>query len=1746
MSNGRTNLLTKRFIIASVSMFSLILVFIGSSIYIDERNRIEEEKYNDIKAIADLKEKEILLWRFERDSDAKVISSSPFFIESLIKWQNNPEDQVIRKRLFDYLKYPQDTYRYDAIILSDTSGNILLASNNEMIPFDGSTMEIIRNVMQTGQQVNSDLYACSTHGEIHYDIVAPVKHRGNIVGVLLFRMNPSNYLYPAIQRWPTPSKTAETLLLKHVGDSIVFLNELRHMDNTALKLTIPMSRKDVPAIQAVLGNYGRFEGNDYRNVRVLSDIRRVEGTSWYMIAKIDTEEVYSSIAYRAILIIAIILTLISSVILILTYLYRQRQKGIYKSIEIQSKTLELSMSAGSSANWEWDLLSNSYKWPKQMWEMFGYDDYDGISPIEAWQDKVHPDDLKMTQKKYQEAILAEKEVEFEFRIIPNGNEVKTLITRGKPIYGLNNKLERYIGITFDISGRKEQEKKIIESGEWLKTTLVSIGDAVIATDNQGAITLMNPVAENLTGWLGEEAIGKKIESVFKIINESSRKPVEIPINKVLREKVVVGLANHTILISKDGSEIPIDDSAAPIMNTDGSILGVVLIFKDITEKKKSETLLRESEKQYKALFENINEAIAYHIIITDDTGKPVDFIFLDCNPAYEEFTHLKKEDIVGKRGSEILPNLEDYWLERYGKVAITGASMKFTDHSEYLDKYWEVKAFSPKKNHFAVAFSDVTDRINAEQALKDSDEIVKSIPSGLFVYRYEEPDTLKFHDGNPAALAATGLLLDEAKGKDFNEIWQNAEEMGITEDYLDVMRTGKSYFGQDVRYDDNRISGAFKIIAFKMSSNRLGVAFEDITEKVATENALRESQRFNETILDASPDVIYVYDLSTNKNVYSNNRIMDMLGYSPEELREMGSEMLKKLMHQDDFENYLKNIIPRYLSSEDEEIIEHSYRIRDRNGTWRWFYSKELIFQRDESGEAVQIFGIITDISESKIINDTQNFLAQKGWLDKNESFFNALILHICKALDFDIGLLVEVDQNRGIGKTLAYFTEGKIDNAFEYQLKGTPCENVFDKELCIYKDDVQKLFPADKFLVDNGIRSYAGIPLWDTQGKPIGLIAVLSKEKVFNDELVRTVLRIIAVRAAGEMERMKAEQAILETQELLNTVGDIAKIGGWEMELPSGKAKWTKGTYDIVEIDYNDPIPGFNEHVEYYLPDRREMVADSVSKLVETGQTFEFEAQMKSAKGTMKWCKAYGDRVMEDGKCVKIYGTFQDITSQKKIEKALQESQLIFDAFLENSPVYVFFKDSEIRTLMLSKNFEKMLGMKVEDMLGKTMFDLFPGELAKSMVEDDKRILREARTLTIYEELNGKHYETTKFPIFIDGQPKILAGFTIDVTEKKKAEGELQKLAKLESLGILAGGIAHNFKNMLTAMTFSVELAKLKPERADHHLEKISKSIEQAAALATRFQTFSNSGKPILTPSDINQIITDSAEIAMSGSSVTMHFDLDASIPEVLIDDKQINEVFTNLYINADQAMPGGGNIYCRTKMVYLSNDEITNLSSGNYIRIEVEDEGVGIPESYFDEIFTPFFSTKQKGQGLGLSSVFYIIEKHKGGIFVESQIDKGTKFIIYLPANIQQSNDELDFSNDIEFVKNKKILFLDDDEQIIETINEFASEMGLRMNCVQNPDVAIEKYKEKSFSDPYDLVILDLTLKGYMMDGTDVLNKLLEINPNLVAFVFSGHSSKPVVANYEEFGFKGRLEKPFVKKQFFYEIKRVFSEVV
>ncbi len=246
--------------------------------------------------------------------------------------------------------------------------------------------------------------------------------------------------------------------------------------------------------------------------------------------------------------------------------------------------------------------------------------------------------------------------------------------------------------------------------------LCSIGDAVIAADSAGRVKVMNGVAEELTGWTEQEAIGKPLAEVFNIINEETRQPAENPVAKVLREGVVGGLANHTLLISRDGRERPIADSAAPIYDEAGGIVGVVLIFRDKT-----------AEWNYRTLFEKMLDGFAVHELICDEQGRPADYRFLEVNPAAESMLGKPAGEIIGKTISQLLPKTERNWIEIYGRVVQTGRPARFAAYAQALNKHFEVSAFRTHAHQFAAIFQDVTARHQTEQALQESERRHRSL-----------------------------------------------------------------------------------------------------------------------------------------------------------------------------------------------------------------------------------------------------------------------------------------------------------------------------------------------------------------------------------------------------------------------------------------------------------------------------------------------------------------------------------------------------------------------------------------------------------------------------------------------------------------------------------------------------------------------------------------------------------------------------------------------------------------------------------------------------------------------------------------------------------------------------------------------------------------------------------------------------------------------------------------------------------
>lgn len=275
----------------------------------------------------------------------------------------------------------------------------------------------------------------------------------------------------------------------------------------------------------------------------------------------------------------------------------------------------------------------------------------------------------------------------------------------------------------DITERKRAQDQLGSEKERLAVTLRSIGDGVIATDVAARVTVFNSVAEELTGWKGEEAVGRPLHEVFEIVNEDTRRPAPNPVDRVLRDGVVVGLANHTALIARDGTERPIADSGAPIRDASGRMCGVVLVFRDQTEQRRAEHAVRESEKRFRTLFETMSEGFSLNEIICDEAGKPRDLRYLEVNPAFERHTGLKTADIIGRTTLQLFPDAEPSWFERYGKVALTGKPAHFEASFGPLGRWFEVSAYQTEPGRFAVVFFDITERKKAEEALRKAGRI---------------------------------------------------------------------------------------------------------------------------------------------------------------------------------------------------------------------------------------------------------------------------------------------------------------------------------------------------------------------------------------------------------------------------------------------------------------------------------------------------------------------------------------------------------------------------------------------------------------------------------------------------------------------------------------------------------------------------------------------------------------------------------------------------------------------------------------------------------------------------------------------------------------------------------------------------------------------------------------------------------------------------------------------------------------
>ena len=641
-----------------------------------------------------------------------------------------------------------------------------------------------------------------------------------------------------------------------------------------------------------------------------------------------------------------------------------------------------------------------------------------------------------------------------------------------------------------------------------------------------------------------------------------------------------------------------------------------------------------------------------------------------------------------------------------------------------------------------------------------------------------------------------------------------------------------------------------------------------------------------------------------------------------------------------------------------------------------------------------------------------------------------------------------------------------------------------------------------------------------------------------------------------------KAKSAELEKQkERFELAMKFAGGGYFDWNLVTNEIYFSPGWKALLGYEDHEIPNEFSEWERLTDPDDVKKSWTMLEELLAKKRD-RFEAEFKMLHKDGHWVDILSRANLvydESGKAHRVVGSHSDITERKRFQAELRDSEELFKALFRQSGGYAMIlkpHPSGIPTILEVNDAAcKAHGWTREEMIGRPVADL-DDEEGKRLCAERTKIIMSGETLRI--ETDHIRKDGTVFPVAVcanvvhfENNPPLILTVEYDITELRKAEAnrlamekQLAQAQKLEAVGVLAGGLAHDFNNLLSIITGNVSLLLSEIDEKDEMrqaLMEVQEGAVQAQTLTQQLLTFAKGGEPIRAVTDINPIIEKAAVFATRGKRTRCEFDFSADLWPSFVDAGQINQTISNLVINSTQAMPDGGVVTIRTDNVTVEGDSELPLAAGEYVKIEVEDEGIGISQRHISRIFDPYFSTKQEGSGLGLATSFSIVQKHGGVLSVQSELDVGTVFTIFLPAT-KEAREQKAKKETKPHVGNGRVLILDDQKYIRTTFSRLLAKLGYEVVCTAEGSKTIEVFKEALASNaPFNLVILDLTVPAGM-GGAETLPELRKLDSQVKAIVASGYSNDPVMANYADYGFDGVLTKPFKKRS----LDEVLNEVM
>ena len=522
------------------------------------------------------------------------------------------------------------------------------------------------------------------------------------------------------------------------------------------------------------------------------------------------------------------------------------------------------------------------------------------------------------------------------------------------------------------------------------------------------------------------------------------------------------------------------------------------------------------------------------------------------------------------------------------------------------------------------------------------------------------------------------------------------------------------------------------------------------------------------------------------------------------------------------------------------------------------------------------------------------------------------------------------------------------------------------------------------------------------------------------------------------------------------------------------------------------------------------------------------------------------------------VLSIIRDVTENKVMADALLAEKERLAVTLRCIGDGVITTDLQGNILLLNVVAEALTGWKQEEARGKPLplvFNIVDESTHKPCLNPVQKVLERGsvvglanHTLLIAKDGTQRILADSGAPIR-DKESNVIGVVLVfrDITRQRFLEEETRKKQKLESIGTLAGGIAHDFNNILSSIMFNIAIAKTElssPPAAERRLLEAEEGIERAKTLTNQLLTFSKGGAPVKETASVAQIVRESAEFALRGSSAKLKLQLPDGLLPVFVDKGQLGQVISNMVLNASQAMPAGGQVMIAAANCKLGRNNPLDLPPARYVKISIKDQGIGISREHLATIFDPYFTTKESGSGLGLTVSYSIIKNHDGLITVDSKFGHGTLFEVYLPASAKPLVAHEAATRLVAQGKGR-ILIMDDERGLRNSLATLLTSRGYEVEAVADGREAVTKYvAAKKSGRPFDAAILDLTVPGGM-GGREALKALLKIDPTVKAIVSSGYSQDPIMADFASHGFVGVVIKPYAIGELEALLQRVLARV-